>query len=76
MALSQVVTFEQNVLMSSDLAFIIQNDIINELPEVFTSLLSFPSIGLQLGESFTATVNITDDDGKVMRNISHVCCCP
>ena len=73
-ALSEEVTFEMGELTSGPFTLVIQNDDINELPEAFTVVLSSPTIGLSLGEIFTGTVDITDDDGMHMCNISQVCC--
>ena len=57
------VTFEMGDLMSDALTFEIGDDNINELTEDFTAVLSSPSIGLSLGNTSTATVEIVDDDG-------------
>ena len=57
------VTFEMGDLMSDTFTFEIGDDDINELTENFTAMLSSPSFGLSLGNIFTATVDIVDDDG-------------
>ena len=61
--MSVEVTFEMGTLISDPLTFEIGDDDINEFTESFIAVLSLPSSGLSLGNTFTATVDIVDNDG-------------